>query len=159
MRWLVGITDSMDMNQSNFGSCWWTGKPGVLQSMGLQSWTQLSDWTTTALHKGQNLQYLEIAASSHIWIWQHDTWDMTNSHQKIKYEGGFAILSWALKKGVVCLHAVLLPSAWRILMPRASITLSDSMGWRFTTSPDSRNTHVELLLKQEINSCTFKSLK
>ena len=27
------------------GSWWWTGKPGVLQSMGSQSWTQLSDWT------------------------------------------------------------------------------------------------------------------
>ena len=26
-------------------SWWWTGKPGVLQSMGLQSWTWLSDWT------------------------------------------------------------------------------------------------------------------
>ena len=27
------------------GSWWWTGKPGVLQSMGLQSLTRLSDWT------------------------------------------------------------------------------------------------------------------
>ena len=27
------------------GSWWWTGRPGMLQSMGLQSWTQLSDWT------------------------------------------------------------------------------------------------------------------
>ena len=27
------------------GSWWWTGRPGVLQSMGSQSWTQLSDWT------------------------------------------------------------------------------------------------------------------
>ena len=27
------------------GSWWWTGEPGVLQSMGSQSWTQLSDWT------------------------------------------------------------------------------------------------------------------
>ena len=27
------------------GSWWWTGKPGMLQSMELQSWTQLSDWT------------------------------------------------------------------------------------------------------------------
>ena len=27
------------------GSWWWTGKPGVLQSMGSQSWTRLSDWT------------------------------------------------------------------------------------------------------------------
>ena len=26
------------------GSWWRTGKPGVLESMGLQSWTQLSDW-------------------------------------------------------------------------------------------------------------------
>ena len=28
-----------------FRSWWWTGKPGVLQSMWLQSWTWLSDWT------------------------------------------------------------------------------------------------------------------
>ena len=27
------------------GSWWWTGKPGVLPSRGLQSRTQLSDWT------------------------------------------------------------------------------------------------------------------
>ena len=27
------------------GSWWWTGKPGVLQSMGLQSQTRLSPWT------------------------------------------------------------------------------------------------------------------
>ena len=26
------------------GSWWWTGKPGVLQSMESQSWTRLSDW-------------------------------------------------------------------------------------------------------------------
>ena len=29
------------------GRCWRTGNPGVLQSMGLQSWTQLRFWTTT----------------------------------------------------------------------------------------------------------------
>ena len=29
----------------NSRSWWWTGRPGVLQSMGLQSQTQLSDWT------------------------------------------------------------------------------------------------------------------
>ena len=28
------------------GRWWRTGKPGMLQSMELQSWTQLSDWTT-----------------------------------------------------------------------------------------------------------------
>ena len=41
-RWLDGITDSMSL------SWWWTGRPGVLQSMGLQrvghDWaTELSD--------------------------------------------------------------------------------------------------------------------
>ena len=30
---------------ASFRSWWWTGKPGVLQSMGSQSQTQLSDWT------------------------------------------------------------------------------------------------------------------
>ena len=29
----------------NSGSWWWTGRPGVLQFMGLQSRTRLSDWT------------------------------------------------------------------------------------------------------------------
>ena len=29
----------------NSSSWWWTGRPGMLQSMGLQSWTWLSDWT------------------------------------------------------------------------------------------------------------------
>ena len=38
MRWLDGITDSMDMSLSKLRR-WWTGKPGVLQSTGLQSQT------------------------------------------------------------------------------------------------------------------------
>ena len=39
----------------NSGSLWWTARSGVLQFMGSQSWTQLSDWTevnrTMSLHK------------------------------------------------------------------------------------------------------------
>ena len=45
MRWLPGITDSMDMSRVVSGSWWWTGRPGGLQSMGLESRIWLSDWT------------------------------------------------------------------------------------------------------------------
>ena len=46
MRWLDGIIDSMDISWVNSKSWWWTGKPGMLQSMGSsKSRTQLSDWT------------------------------------------------------------------------------------------------------------------
>ena len=43
MRWLDGITDSMDMSLRNL-SWWWTGRPGMLQSMGLQRVGR--DWAT-----------------------------------------------------------------------------------------------------------------
>ena len=36
MRWLDGITDLMDMSLSGSREWWWTGRPGVLQFLGLQ---------------------------------------------------------------------------------------------------------------------------
>ena len=45
MKLLDGIPGSMDMSLNKLKSWWCTGKPGVLQSMGSQSQTGLSDWT------------------------------------------------------------------------------------------------------------------
>ena len=44
MRWLVGITDSMDTCLGGLGSWWWTGRPGMLPFMGSQRVRH--DWTT-----------------------------------------------------------------------------------------------------------------
>ena len=45
MRWLDGINNSMTWVWVNSGSWWWTERPGVLQSMGLQrvrpDWAEL----------------------------------------------------------------------------------------------------------------------
>ena len=44
MRWLDGITDSIDMSLSSSGKWWRTGKPGVLQST--ESQRVRHDWAT-----------------------------------------------------------------------------------------------------------------
>ena len=45
MRWLDGITDSMDMNWVNSGSWWWTGRPASCSS-----WDRKESDTTEPLN-------------------------------------------------------------------------------------------------------------
>ena len=52
MRWLDGITDSVDMVWASSRSWWWTGKPGVLQSMGSQRVG--NNWVTELRHLIRN---------------------------------------------------------------------------------------------------------
>ena len=54
MRFVDGITDSMDMSLSNSGSWWWTGKLGVLQPKGSErvghDWvTELNWWHSQSI--------------------------------------------------------------------------------------------------------------
>ena len=65
MRWLDGITYSTDMIWASSGRWWRTGKPGVLQSMGSQSWTQLSDWTAAAIYQPHNLAGEKLNSQQH----------------------------------------------------------------------------------------------
>ena len=53
MKWLDGITDSVDMGLVDSRSWWWTGRPGVLQSMGSQRVGH--DWVTELNWKGSLL--------------------------------------------------------------------------------------------------------
>ena len=46
-------------------SWWWTGKPGVLQSIGSQGWTRLSDWTELEFISILIFFYLTVTINSH----------------------------------------------------------------------------------------------
>ena len=65
MRWLDGITDWVAWVWVNFGSWWWTWRPGVLQSMGSQrvghDWVIELSWTVTSISKLTHLSHVGIS--------------------------------------------------------------------------------------------------
>ena len=54
MRWLDDITDSVDLSLGKLGSCWWTGRPGMLRFLGSQrvghDWMTELNWFLENIH-------------------------------------------------------------------------------------------------------------
>ena len=84
MRWLDGITDSMDMMASltrcswvsvNSRSWWWTGRPGVLRFMGSQrvshDWATELNWTWQ--HAFPEKQHRDLSFTELLYRWQKNT--------------------------------------------------------------------------------------
>ena len=82
MRWLDGISDWLDWVWASSGSWWWTGKSGVLQSMGSlrvrHDWSDLAAAADSILksrhyfaNKGPSSQSYGFS-SSHVWMWELD---------------------------------------------------------------------------------------
>ena len=109
MRWLGGITDSMDMSLSS--GCWWTGKPDRLQSIGSQrvNTTERLNWTECSLiqdhHPSHNYFFGYFPQCIHRkWLLLYSfliilnifpiSWQMAIHVKKLSISGSVVLLKW-----------------------------------------------------------------
>ena len=85
----------------NSGSWWWTGRPGVLQSMGSQSWTRLSNWTELKALKIMVSQELPTDSGEDI-CWdlgtgvKQDLWSKASSFPEMNYKNSNYSVLWII---------------------------------------------------------------
>ena len=75
IRWLDGITDIMDMGLGGLWGWWWTGKPGMLQFMGLQrvghDWVTELNWTEHGKLEQINFLIVKLDPLILCTVWAH----------------------------------------------------------------------------------------
>ena len=115
-------------------SWWWTGEPGVLQSMGSQSRTQLSDWTELMLRNKTGTLTTATSTQGH-----------SGKCRQLALDGSWRrVVGWRTPKCCVCssssqavCQACVPISRWKIW----TRWQTKHMDWTLTTLQQSRETH------------------